>query len=160
MPLPTVDTAAFRRACSRFPTGIAVATVIGTDGAPHGLTVNSFTSVSLSPPLVLICVDHSSVVLAHFRASDSFGVNILREDQRDVSARFARKGHDRFGGVKWIAGKIGVPLLPDALAQLECKVTQTVEAGDHTILIGRVARAESHDGRPLVYFNSSYRELG
>lgn len=160
MPHPPVDKEAFRKACARFATGIAVATVIGTDEAAHGLTVNSFASVSLSPPLVLICVDHNSAVLKHFRASPYFGVNILREDQKDVSAHFARKGHDRFGEVAWVAGKTGVPLLPEALGVLECKVTDTVEAGDHAILIGKVVRADWHDGRPLIFYNSAYRNLG
>ena len=159
MSFHAVDKEAFRRACSTFATGVAVATVVGADGAPHGLTVSSFTSVSLSPPLVLICVGHASAMLKHFRANPFFGVNILREANTEVSEHFARKGHDRFNGVEWLAGRTGAPLLPDALAILECKRTETVEAGDHDILIGKVVRAELHDGRPLVYFGSTYRRL-
>jgi flavin reductase (DIM6/NTAB) family NADH-FMN oxidoreductase RutF len=154
-----VDKEAFRRACASFPTGVTVATAVGTDGAPHGLTVSSFTSVSLSPPLVLVCIGHSSTVLKHFRASPFFGINILREANTEVSEHFARKGRDRFNGVEWLPGKTGAPLLPDALAVLECKRTDTVGAGDHDILIGKVVRAEWREGRPLVYFGSAYRRL-
>jgi len=160
MPHAPVDKDALRRACSKFATGIAVATVVGTDRAPHGLTVNSFASVSLVPPLVLFCVDHASAILPHFRANTYFGINILRQTQKDVSVHFSRKGHDRFNGVEWSAGRTGVPLLPGALALLECKVSQTVEAGDHTILIGKVVHAEWHDGKPLLYFNSGYHRIG
>lgn len=159
MPFSAVDRDSFRRACGKFPTGVAVATVNGADGAPHGLTVNSFTSVSLSPPLVLICVDHAAAVLAHFRAARCFGVNVLRESQRELSVRFSRKGHDRFNGLEWAPGQTGVPLLGGVLAALECVVEQTVEAGDHTIFIGEVVAATAHSGKPLIYYESGYHAL-
>lgn len=157
--IPPVDRESFRRACAKFATGIAVAAVIGKDGVPRGLTANSFTSVSLSPPLVLVCVDVSSGVLPHFRASSFFAINILNEHQRHLSTRFARKGHDRFTGVEWMPGETGAPLLPYALGSLECSLTQTVEAGDHVIFIGKVVSAGWREGRPLVYFNSAYHRL-
>lgn len=159
MSFPAVDQESFRRACARFASGVAIATVMADDGTPHGLTVSSFTAVSLAPPLVLICIGHSSSVLKHFRACPFFGINILRESDAPVSEHFSRKGHDRFNGVEWLAGKTGAPVLPDALAILECKRTNTVPAGDHDILIGKVVRAESRQGRPLVYFRSAYRRL-
>ncbi|MCL6507227.1 MAG: flavin reductase family protein [Bryobacteraceae bacterium] len=159
MVFAAVDRDSFRRACAKFATGVAIATVRGADGAPHGLTVNSFTSVSLSPPLVLICVDHSSAVLLHFRAATAFGINVLRDSQRELSLRFARKGHDRFDGVPWSAGKTGAPLIEGVLASLECVVEQTVDAGDHTIFIGKVVAAAAHAGRPLVYYESGYHRL-
>ena len=149
----------FRVACGRYATGIAVATVMGTDGAPHGLTVNSFTSVSLSPPLILLCVAHSSAVLEYFRATPFFAINILREEQRALSGHFARTGHDRFEGVSWTAGISGAPLLPGSLAVLQCEMHKRVVAGDHDILIGEVRALEIADSRPLVYYASSYRQL-
>ncbi len=154
-----VDRNEFRGACGRYATGITVATALGADGAPHGLTVNSFTSVSLDPPLVLICIAHSSAVLEHFRATPYFAINILREGQESLSNHFARKGHDRFEGISWVPGVSGAPLLPDSLATLQCEIHRRVAAGDHDILIGEVQALEISNGRPLLYFSSAYRQL-
>jgi len=150
----------FCRACAKFATGVTVLTVRGPQGAPHGMTVSSFTSVSLSPPLILVAVDHKTRVLAYMRASDFFGVSILAEDQQHLSEHFARAGHDRFSNVAWSPGKTGAPLIPGALAQVECGLRQMVEAGDHTLFIGEVLRASWRNGRPLLYFNSRYEQLG
>jgi flavin reductase (DIM6/NTAB) family NADH-FMN oxidoreductase RutF len=149
----------FRRACGRFATGITVATLIGTDGLPHGMTVNSFTSVSAVPPLVLVCVDYSSNLLPHFRAARHFGVSVLNEDQQDLSNRFATKGQDRFGGTPWDPGVTGVPLIPGALARMECEIRNVVEAGDHAVFIAEVLRTDIADGRPLLFFDSAYRKI-
>jgi flavin reductase (DIM6/NTAB) family NADH-FMN oxidoreductase RutF len=150
----------FRRACGRFATGVAVATVLDERGAPHGLTVSSFTSVSLQPPLILICLGHEVTMIAAFRAAKHFGINVLRDDQRNLSDRFARKGFDRFDGLPWQRGETGVPLLPGALAHMECSVEQRISSGDHDIFVGRMVRAVVEDGKPLIYFASGYRELG
>ena len=158
-PRKGVSPQAFLRACAQFTTGIAITTVLDASGAPHGMTVNSFTSVSLEPPLVLICIDHKARILDHFLASDSFAINILRETQQDLSMHFARPGEDRFGAVEWYPGETGTPLIPGALATLECAVFQRLESGDHTILIGEVISAIRHEGRPLLYFGSAYQHL-
>ncbi len=150
---------AFRRICSKFATGVAVATVLDAEGAPHGLTVNSFTSVSCDPPLVLICIDYDATVFPQFRAARHFGINVLSEEQRDLSVRFAERGRDRFNGTSWVAGTTGVPLLPGVLASLECEVAQVVEAGDHAVFIARLVDARVSDGRPLLYFDSGYRSI-
>jgi flavin reductase (DIM6/NTAB) family NADH-FMN oxidoreductase RutF len=155
-----VDPKLFRRTCARFATGITVATLIGTDKLPHGMTVNSFTSVSAVPPLVLVCVDYSSNLLPHFRAATHYGVNVLNEDQQDLSNRFAAKGQDRFIGVTWDRGETGVPLLPGALAHMECAIRNVVEAGDHAIFIAEVIRASISEGKPLLFFDSGYRKMG
>ncbi|MBI1896534.1 MAG: flavin reductase family protein [Acidobacteria bacterium] len=157
--LGNLDAESFRKACSRFATGVAVATVKGRDGKPYGVTVNSFTSVSCSPPLVLICVDHRCAVLPHFRSSPFFGINILAEDQRDLSVRFSQKQVEQFEGLDWHSAVTGSPLLSGTLANMECCTTLTVEAGDHTILVAEVLRAELREGRPLLYFGSAYRQL-
>jgi flavin reductase (DIM6/NTAB) family NADH-FMN oxidoreductase RutF len=154
-----VDPYLFRKSCGRYATGIAVATVAGPDGSPHGLTVNSFTSVSCSPPLVLICVDYRCNILPLFRSSSWYGINVLTDRQRDLSVRFSRRDLDRFDGIPWRSSENGVPLIDSCLASLECCVSQTIEAGDHAILIGEVTAAEWGDGEPLVYFGSSYRLL-
>jgi len=149
----------FRSACARFPTGITVVTVFDAGGAPHGMTANSFTSVSLDPPLVLVCIDLKAKLVARFHHGTVFGINVLGQHQQELSVRFARKGADRFAGVDWTRGESGAPLLPGALATLECVVTQVVDAGDHRIVIGAVRAATWRDGRPLVYFNSGYAAL-
>jgi (E)-2-((N-methylformamido)methylene)succinate hydrolase len=149
----------FRRTCARFPTGVTIVTVLDTEGSPHGMTASSFTSVSLEPPLVLVCVDHSATVLAHLRDAQHVGINVLSEDQQPLSEHFARRGHDRFGAVEWYPGHSGVPLIPGTLASFECTMQRMVDAGDHTIFIAKVESVEHSDGRPLVYFGSEYRKL-
>jgi 3-hydroxy-9,10-secoandrosta-1,3,5(10)-triene-9,17-dione monooxygenase reductase component len=154
-----VDKDSFRKICSRFATGIAIATVAGENGAPLGLTINSFTSVSCCPPLVLICIDYRCALLPAFRAHSYYGINFLADSQRDLSVRFAQREINRFEGVLWRHGETGVPLIDGCLGQLECCVSQAVEAGDHAILIAEVVAAECRDGEPLVYYGSSYRSL-
>ena len=149
----------FRKSCARFATGIAVATVIGGDEQPYGVTVNSFTSVSCAPPLVLICVDYRCSILPQFRASSHYGINVLSEDQRSLSVRFAQRQPDRFEGLEWRRGETGVPILGGCLSIMECSVSQVVEADDHAIFIGEVERTEFQDGKPLLYYASSYRHV-
>ncbi|MGA2721959.1 MAG: flavin reductase family protein [Bryobacteraceae bacterium] len=154
-----VASAEFRRACGRFATGVTIASVLDAQGTPHGLTVSSFTSVSLDPPLILICLGHRVSVIEAFRASAHFGINVLAEDQRDLAERFARKGQDRFDGLKWQRGKTGVPILAGVLAAMECAVRQRFTAGDHDIFVGEMVGARLADGAPLIHFASHYRRL-
>ncbi|MBK5294986.1 MAG: flavin reductase family protein [Acidobacteriia bacterium] len=157
--LSPIDPRTFRRACSKFATGITIVTLTGTDGLPHGMTVNAFTSVSLSPPLVLVCVDHSSSLLAHFRAATHYGVNVLNKTQQDLSNRFAMRGLDRFLGLSWDKGSSGVPLLPGSLAHMECEIRNTFTAGDHDIFIAEVMRVHIANGEPLLFFDGGYPDL-
>ena len=149
----------FRRACGRFATGVTVASALDAQGTPHGLTVSSFTSVSLEPPLVLICLGHAVTVIDIFRSAAHFGVNILSDHQRDLSEQFARKGHDRFNGVKWRPGQTGAPLIEGVLAQIECQVHQRFTSGDHDIFVGNMVRMHVAEGHPLIYYASRYRKL-
>lgn len=149
----------FIRACGQFATGVAVATVVDAAGTPHGITVNSFTSVSLDPPLVLICIGHSAPILRLFRDAGRFGLNMLAESQRHLSEHFARRGNDRFESVPWYPGETGVPLIPGVLATLECRLARAETAGDHDILIGEVRATAVRGGRPLIYYGSAYRRL-
>jgi len=151
---------AFRDACALFASGIAVATVRATDGTPHGLTVSSFTSVSMAPPLLLVCIDSSCVFLPHFRAATSFAINVLSENQQELSVTFSEKPEARFDGIDWLEGQSGAPLIRDCLATIECRLTTITEAGDHAILLGEVVNAGSRQGNPLLYFNRDYRRLG
>lgn len=136
-----------------------MATVCDADGNPHGLTVNSFTSVSCEPPMVLICVDYRCTALAHFRSSAYYGINILSETQRDLSVRFSQRLEDRFEGLDWRKGPRGTPILPGCIATMECSVNQVVEAGDHAVIIAEVSSAECREGKPLVYYASDYVRL-
>jgi flavin reductase (DIM6/NTAB) family NADH-FMN oxidoreductase RutF len=154
--------AEFRGICSRFATGVAVLTVLDPEGNPHGLTVNSFTSVSAGPPLVLVCVDLSSGLLAYFQQALFYGLSILDEDQQDLSIRFASVPERRFDGVAWRRGEAtGVPLLDKAIGWLECRTRELILAGDHQILLAELVAAHVDDGtgRPLLYFNSGYAQL-
>jgi flavin reductase (DIM6/NTAB) family NADH-FMN oxidoreductase RutF len=150
----------FRRACGRFATGVTVATVLDAGGTPHGLTVSSFTSVSLDPPLVLICLGHAVTMIESFRAASHFGLNVLSAQQRNLSDRFARKGYDRFNGLPWERGATGVPLLPGVLAQIECATHQRFPSGDHDIFVGKMVAAKVVEGDPLLYYASAYRAIG
>jgi flavin reductase (DIM6/NTAB) family NADH-FMN oxidoreductase RutF len=109
--------------------------------------------------LVLICVDYRCNILPHFRSSSHYAVNVLDEKQRDLSVRFAQRQPDRFEGLAWGAGHFGVPILRGCLAVMECSVSQVVEAGDHAIFIGEVEYTDYREGKPLLYFASSYREI-
>ena len=149
----------FRRACGRFATGVTIATVLDASGVPHGMTVSSFASVSLEPPLILICVGHAATAIEAFRGARYFGINVLGTNQRESSERFARKGHDRFGNTPWHAGATGAPLLEETLAEMECEVGQRLVAGDHDIFVGRMVRARVSEGQPLVHYASRYRRL-
>jgi flavin reductase (DIM6/NTAB) family NADH-FMN oxidoreductase RutF len=150
---------AFREACAKFATGVVVATVRASDGTPHGLTVSSFTAVSIDPPLILVCIDYACTFIEHFRASTHFGVNVLAESQRELSVIFAEKPEGRFAGVEWYSSESGVPFLRNCLTNIECRVSSIVEAGDHAIFLAQVVEAESRDGIPLLYFNRDYRSL-
>ena len=134
-------------------------TTVAPDGSPRGLTVNSFTSVSLHPPLISVCIDLRCSVLPALLEGSHFGVSVLNESQRDISSRFAGQCDSRFQGVSWRAGAARLPLLDGALAWFECRTVQTVTAGDHVLIIGAVEGVEMFPGKPLVYFASQYSQL-
>jgi flavin reductase (DIM6/NTAB) family NADH-FMN oxidoreductase RutF len=158
--LAPVDAGLYRRACAQFTTGITVVTVVDQQGHPHGVTMNSFSSVSLDPPLVLVSIDLRSAILGHFLSSPVFAINILAEHQERLSRTFSSPAENRFHGVDWHPASSGTPLLDGALAHLECSTMRTFETGDHVVLIGQVQRAAFSEGeKPLVYFNSAYRNL-
>jgi flavin reductase (DIM6/NTAB) family NADH-FMN oxidoreductase RutF len=150
----------FRRACAHFATGVAILTTRSAEGAPHGLTINSFTSLSLDPPLVMAAIAHSSAQLQTFDTSTSFAVNVLHEAQRDLSVHFAKVNQDRFNGVPWTEGTSGAPLLEGAIAVIECRVVHRIDVGDHRVIIGEAVDAQMHGGRPLLFFQSGYAALG
>lgn len=149
----------FRRALGRFASGVTVVTTRDANGNLHGITVSAFCSVSLDPPLVLVCIDKNTGSHRALTESAAFVVNFLREEQRHLSDRFASFLPDKFGSVKYRAGIDDLPVLEDALCHLECRLVNAHEAGDHTIFVGQIERATVNDGEPLVYFQGNYRSL-
>ena len=153
------DAESLRRALGCFVTGVTVVTSRDAGGAPHGFTANSFTSVSLDPPLVLVCAGHEVENLDVYRRCSEFAINVLGDSQRSLSNRFATEHPNRFAGVLWRRGAHGAPILEGCIAALECVPWRRIEAGDHMIIIGRVLRCEDSCGRPLAYWRGSYRRL-
>ncbi|EKV31612.1 Flavin reductase-like protein [Caenispirillum salinarum AK4] len=152
----SIDERSFRKALGCFPSGVAVVTTTDAAGRPVGVTVSSFTSLSLHPPLVLFCLDRNTRNIDAFR-DGGFSVNVLREDQREVSIRFASRRDDKFEGLAVTPGTTGAPVLPDSLAVLDCVVESVAEGGDHLIFIGKVERVDYQaGGQPLVYFRGAY----
>jgi flavin reductase (DIM6/NTAB) family NADH-FMN oxidoreductase RutF len=155
-----IDKQEFRRVLSHFAAGVTIVTTVGEDGKPYGLTATAFTSVSLEPPLVLVCVDKGAESHPHFHHSRVFAVNFLAADQAELSRRFAVSGGDKFTDVGLRRSVTGAPVLADGLAHLECRTTDICEGGDHTIFIGQVEAAAAREGEPLVYFRGGYQKIG
>jgi len=156
----TIDSRALRETLGLFVTGVTIITTQGLDQEKIGITANSFNSVSLEPPLVLWSVGQSSRSLRYFEQAQHFAVHILRDDQADLSMRFASSGSDKFKGLKTETGLGGAPLLPDCAARLECSLYGRHPAGDHTIFVAQIDRMQSDAAaRPLVYHGGLYAEL-
>ena len=154
----------FRKAMGAFATGVTIITV-DLDGEVHGMTANAFTSVSLDPMLVLVCVDHTTRTHAHLHAKKRFGINVLGEDQRAISEYYARpeRSHEHAeaeAGARFDRTRHGTPMLDGALAFLECRLESVQEAGDHSIFIAEVEDVVVREGDPLLFFRSAYRKIG
>ncbi|TMQ22035.1 MAG: flavin reductase family protein [Candidatus Rokuibacteriota bacterium] len=149
----------FRRVLSHFTTGVTIVTTCDGDGRPTGLTASAFCSVSLDPPLVLVCVDHKSQSYPALRERGCFAINILHAEQEVISRRFASTRLDKFDGVPHTLSELGLPLVDGAIARLECTTVSMHVEGDHTIFVGRVERADAPSGEPLLYFKGKYERL-
>jgi flavin reductase (DIM6/NTAB) family NADH-FMN oxidoreductase RutF len=149
----------YRAALGTFATGVTVVTARAPDGAPVGLTVNSFTSVSLDPPLVSWCLAERALSLPAFQAASHFAVNVLAVDQVDLVHHFAQRTLDKFAAVPFDGGLGGVPLLGGVAARFECRNTATFPGGDHVIFLGEVERYERFDVEPLVFQGGRYGRL-
>jgi flavin reductase (DIM6/NTAB) family NADH-FMN oxidoreductase RutF len=156
----TIEKRAFRDAMGCFATGICIASTIDADGKPVGVTVNSFTSVSLNPPLVLFCIDKRAESAPVFLAASSFSLAVLAADQQDLSTRFAVADQaSRWVGVESNTWESGAPVLESGLAAMDCALHAVHDGGDHHILVGRVLRLSSRAGAPLLYFRGAYASL-
>ena len=147
----------FKQALGNYPTGVTIVTTTGEDGTPVGLTVNSFASVSLDPLLVLWSIDHRVTTLDTFMNSGKFAVHILEGNQQQLCSTFASKNVDRFSNCEWSLSSQNLPIIEGAFAVLECKTYQTIEAGDHTILIGEVTNIQIDDEKdPMLYHRRQF----
>ncbi|HJZ63681.1 MAG TPA: flavin reductase family protein [Candidatus Acidoferrum sp.] len=159
-PLPALE---FRRALGHFATGVTVITVEREAGHVHGMTANSFASVSLEPPLISVCVDHRARLLPLLKEKQRFGVNVLKQDQRAFSEFFAGLEQDREVqkrlGISFHWTKEKIPLLENVLCQLSCKLSGLHVAGDHTIVIAEVESAKLSEGEPLLFYRGHYHGI-
>jgi len=155
----TVDQHAFRAVLGRFATGVTIVTAVGPRKRDVGITVTAFSSVSLEPPLVSICIDHSASVYNAMSKATSFVVNILSEGQEAIARRFSEPGPNRFDGIGFDRGQNGAVILMEVLGYVECSVVARHEAGDHDIIIGEVEVAMAEEGKPLLYYRGGYAQL-
>lgn len=149
----------FRAVLGRFASGVTVLTTRDEAGNDHGMTVSAFCSVSLEPPLVLACIDRSADMFKVLPSASTFGISILEAGQESLSRRFAELRSGRFDGIGFTRGESGVVLLDDALAQMECRLVASHEAGDHSIFIGEVTSATPLGDGPLIYYRGGYTQL-
>jgi 4-nitrophenol 2-monooxygenase / 4-nitrocatechol 4-monooxygenase, reductase component len=154
----SMDEATFKLAMSHFASGVTIVTT-EHDGRPFGMTVAAFASLSLRPPLVLICIEKSVKTHEAIAAAGKFGVSILRSDQQEISSKFATRSEDKFAGIPLRRGPLGLPLIEGALTTIECSLESQLPGGDHSIFVGKVVDAQTTEGNPLLYFRSGYREI-
>jgi flavin reductase (DIM6/NTAB) family NADH-FMN oxidoreductase RutF len=160
-PKEILDPQRFRGALGLFATGVTVVTACHPEVGLIGITANSFSSVSLDPPLVLFSVANTARSLQAFLEAPGFCVNVLRKDQRALCLNFARTGGDKWAGVEHTAGRFGAPILPNTMAAFDCVHYAQHEGGDHRIIVGRVVDMEHNvEGEPLLFFGGRYRALG
>jgi flavin reductase (DIM6/NTAB) family NADH-FMN oxidoreductase RutF len=154
------DSRKFRDTLGCFTTGVTVVATLDNAGQPRGITVSSFASVSLEPPMILCCVANNAQCASAFRESDHFSVNILTASQRLLSSRFAQRTENKWHGLEFDTWTSGVPILRDCLANLECRKVEDIDAGDHRILVGLVlGLAQRSDEAPLIYYRGAYERI-
>ena len=160
---PHLTACEFRKALGHFTTGVTVVTVEREPGKIHGMTANSFTSVSLDPMLILVCVDHRSIMYSLLQKKRQFGVSVLKQNQQAISEYFAKKEHnaetEQRLGIHFRQTPSGSSVVDGTLLQMSCRAIASHVAGDHTIFIGEVEDAEMEEGEPLLYFRGEYRKI-
>lgn len=154
-----VDEYRFRSVLSRFASGVTIVTAVDSDGADHGITVSAFSSLSLDPPLILVCIDHATVMHGVLATAAAITVNVLSADQEELARKFSDPDNNRFDGIPFTRGSNGAATLTGVSAHIECILTQRFEGGDHTVFVGRVEAAEAGDLQPLLYYRGGYARL-
>lgn len=153
------DSKTFRQCLGRFATGVTVVTCTDSDGNPCGITANSFSSVSLDPPLVLWNIAKVSNSLRAYLNAPRFAINVLADDQRDVSSHFAKSDHTLFDNIEYSISDDGVPILPGTIATFECRTHEIHDCGDHHIIVGEVTGFKASEGNPLLFYGGAYRNI-
>ncbi len=154
-----MDSREIRHVMGHFATGVTIVTTKDKAGVPTGITANAFSSLSLNPPLVLVCIDKKANCYECFEDSKVFAVNLLGEHQEQLANRFATKGIEKFQDTAWHMSANGIPLLDHTIGFIECRVTQGYDGGDHTIYLGHVLHAEAAGDRPLLFYKGKYQRL-
>lgn len=154
-----MDQSELRRIMGHFATGVTVITTCDEDGRPFGLTANAVTSVSLVPPLLLVCVDKAADTYPYFDRSKVFAVNILSDGQEALSRRFATSGIEKFEGIGYHKNELGCAVLDDAVGHIACRIVQSFDSGDHTIYIGEVESGDASEAPPLLFYRGGYRKI-
>lgn len=149
----------FRHALGKFASGVTVVTTRAADGHLHGLTVSAFCSVSLNPPMILVCIQKTTGSYHAFQESGAFVVNVLSDSQTEVSNHFASHLEDKFSGIEYENGIENIPVLRNCLVNLECRLVNSYDGGDHTIFVGEIEKAHIQEGNPLAYFHGNYRKV-
>ena len=155
----TIDGDLFRSVLGRFASGITVVTTVDARGRDHGMTASAFSSLSLDPPLVLVCIANDATMAPVMSAASSFAVNVLSDSQEAISRRFAGMIDDRFIGLGHARGILGDVILDDVLAWMECRIVARYPSGDHVIVVGEVESAGARDARPVLYYRGGYAQL-
>ncbi len=155
----SLDQDAFRAVMGRFATGVTVVTAVDVEGRERGMTVSAFASVSLEPPLVVMCIDRTASMYDTLFTGEYFAVNILSSTQESIARRFASTGAQQFEGIGFRAGENGLPLLNDVLAYVECRRVSSAAAGDHAVVVGETLTASLRDAKPLLYYRGGFAQL-
>ena len=148
-----------RQVFGQFATGVTIVTTSDQDGEPVGMTVSSFNTVSLDPPLILWCIDRKTGCFDAFNECSQFAIHVLTENQQELSSLFARRGVDKFSALDYHCNEAGVPLLSEYCARIECTVTERFEGGDHLIIVGRVQQMCTQDQEPLIFHRGRYARI-
>ncbi len=155
----TIKKDEFKEALSLFASGVTIVTTKDTDGNLHGLTVSAFCSLSLDPPLILVCIDKNTGSHHAFEESGGFIVNVLKENQAHLSAHFASPIKNKFAEIDFTSNEKNFPVLNDVLVNLECILKNSLDGGDHTIFVGQIEKSRISKGKPLIYCEGDYRTL-
>jgi flavin reductase (DIM6/NTAB) family NADH-FMN oxidoreductase RutF len=154
-----VDSKTFRQISGFWATGVSVLTTVNKAGRYYGLTMNALTSLSLAPPLLLVCIDNKSETIKPLAESRVFAVSILKHEQKPIAQAFAKKGAEKFERTATVKGRSGAPLISGALATIECQVAKCIEGGDHTVIFGQIDHFEMGEGAPLIFYRGGYGRL-
>ncbi len=159
IPMTCVDNDSLVNALAKFPTGVAIVTTLDGIGRHWGFTASAFSSLSLDPPQVLVCLAQAADCYVAFLNTDRFAANVLRVEHEPLARRFATKGAAKFVGSEFALGDLGLPVLPDALAVIECEIAARLPGGDHTIIVGDVRAVRCGSGEPAVYHDRVFRRF-